>query len=225
MASKPKIRVDEISRAIFIDYEGNIDRDPTLLGWRLDGQSHAAILEEVFATCSDRYRAKDIHLKSHKQLARDLLSQAYDEDRVLVSWSEHDLRVINQILSTKDQERFASRYRNAITTARSWHYKAMEKRAPVGDLSYFCQLLGFPVPKKYGTGKVGHGLRLIRNQLNEGREYPELTPKARASWVAVVKHNELDLRSMEFVLKTMLQVPFKNIHPDQMALTFVHETD
>lgn len=215
----------ELVRAILIDYEGNIDKEPTLLGWRLDGKSHAAILEKEFETCSDRYRAKDIHLMAHKQLARDLLAQSCDEDRVIISWSEHDFRLINQVLSAKDQDRLASRYRNAITTARSWHFKTMKKRAPMGDLSYFCQLLGFPVPKKYGTGKVGHGLRLIRNQLSEDRKYQELTPKARSSWVDIVKHNDLDLRSMEFVLRTMLQVPFKNIHPDQMALTFVHETD
>lgn len=225
MASKPKITAGELARAIFIDYEGNIDREPTLLGWRVDGQTHAAILEVEFATCSDRYRAKDVHLKDHSQLASNLLLRACDEDRVIVSWSEHDLRVVNQVLSAKDQERFSSRYRNAITTARSWHYKTMEKRAPVGDLSYFCQLLGFPIPKKYGTGKVGHALRLIRNQLHEGREYPELTPKARASWVAIVKHNDLDLRSMEFVLQSMLKIPSKRSHPDQMALTFVHTTD
>ncbi len=224
MSLKPKIIAEELVRAIFIDYEGNIDREPTLLGWRLDGKSHAAILENEFATCSDRYRAKDIHLLAHKQLASDLLAQSCDEDRVIVSWSEYDLRVINQVLSAKDQARLASRYRNAITTAKSWHHKAMEKRAPMGDLSYFCQLLGFPIPKKYGTGKVGHGLRLIRNQLHEGREYPELTPKARASWVAIVKHNDLDLRSMEFVLQSMLQIPLKMSHPDQMALTFVHES-
>ena len=225
MPSKPKISVNEIARAVFLDYEGNIDKPPTLLGWRIEGQSNASIVEEAFETCSDRYRAKDIHCKSHKQLAAELVELACKEDRVIVSWSEHDLRVINQVLSTKDQDRLALRYRNAITTAKSWHFRTMEQRAPVGDLSYFAQLLGFPIPKKYGTGKVGQGLRLIRNQLLEGRDYPELTPKARASWVAIVKHNDLDLRSMEFVLKAMLQVPFKNSHPDQMALTFVHETE
>ena len=225
MSTKPKITADELSRAIFIDYEGNIDRDPTLLGWRIDGRSHAAILEENFETCGDRYRAKDIHSIDHKQLVSEIVSQASNEDRVIISWSEHDLRIINQHLSTKDQNRLSPRYRNAITTARSWHYRALEKRAPAGDLSYFCQLLGYPIPKKYGTGKVGHGLRLIRNQLLEGREYQELTPKARALWVAIVKHNDLDLRSMEFVLRSMLQIPLMKSHPDQMALTFVHESN
>lgn len=158
-------------------------------------------------------------------MASELIERACDEDRVIVSWSEHDLRVITEVLSKKDREQLAMRYRNAIKTARSWHHRTMETRAPAGDLYYFSKLLGFPIPTKYGTGKVGQGLRLIRNQLHEGREYPELTPKARASWVSIVKHNHLDLRSMEFVLRSMLQVPFKSNHPEQLSLTFVHGTD
>ena len=225
MSSKFKITADEIARAILIDYEGNIDKAPTLLGWRVNGQTHGAIVEKDFSTCSDRYRAKNIHYQSHSLLASELIELACDEDRVIVSWSEHDLRVITEVLSKKDQERLTLRYRNAIKTARSWHHRTMETRAPAGDLAYFSKLLGFPIPTKYGTGKVGQGLRLIRNQLHEGREYPELTPKARSSWVAIVKHNDLDLRSMEFVLRSMLQVPLKSNHPDQLSLTFVHETD
>lgn len=225
MTSKTKITSQELSRAIFIDYEGNIDRAPSLLGWRVDGKSFASIVEEDFATCADRYRAKGITYTPHKRLAKQLLDQACEEERVFVSWSEHDLRLISKVLSEQDQPALLSRYRNAITVARSWHYRTLGERAPEGTLHYFNRLLGFPIPQKYGTGKVGQGLRLIRNQLQEGRQYPELTPKARASWIAVVKHNELDLRSMEFVLKSMLQVPLKGPHPDQMALTFVHASD
>jgi hypothetical protein len=225
MSSKKKITSQELSRAIFIDYEGNIDRAPSLLGWRVDGKSFASIVEEDFATCADRYRAKGITYTPHKSIAHKLLNQACEEDRVLVSWSEHDLRQISNVLPEQDQHALLSRYRNAITVARSWHYRTLGERAPEGTLSYFNRLLGFPIPLKYGTGRVGQGLRLIRNQLQKGRQYPELTPKARGSWIAVVKHNELDLRSMEFVLRSMLQVPLKGPNPDQMALTFVHESD
>jgi hypothetical protein len=225
MSSKTKITSQELSRAIFIDYEGNIERAPSLLGWRVDGKSFASIVDEDFATCADRYRAKGVSYTPHKSLAQKLLDQACEEERVFVSWSEHDLRQISNVLPRQDQPALLYRYRNAIPVARSWHYRTLGKRAPEGTLSYFNQLLGFPIPRKYGTGKVGQGLRLIRAQLLEGRQYPDLTPKARASWIAVVKHNELDLRSMEFVLKSILQVPLKGTNPDQMALTFVHGSD
>lgn len=221
MTAKRKITSQELSRAIFIDYEGNIDRPPTLLGWRVDGLSHGAIVEEAFATCSDRYRAKGIEWQPHLQVASQLLQQAREEDRVLVSWSEHDLRLLHAALPEQDQAQLLTCYRNAIPAAKAWHLRSLQTRAPQRELAYFCQLLGFPVPRRYGPGKVGQGLRLLRNQLQEGRSYPELTPKARASWVAVVKHNDLDLRALEFVLKTMLQLPIGRGHPDQMALTFV----
>lgn len=224
MPSKPKITASELPRAILIDYEGNIDRAPTLLGWRIDGQTTAAIIEDAFATCSDRYRAKGIFQHQHKKLAVDLIEQACDEDRVVISWSEHYLRVMSQILSPKNQSRLMHRYRNAIATARPWHYELEQARAPTGELAYFNKLLGFPIPDKYGTGKVGQGLRLIRNQLNEGRDCAELTPKARASWIAIVKHNALDLRSMEYVLRAMFQLPPQESTSGQLALTLIQES-
>lgn len=85
MSSKPKITPGELSRAIFIDYEGNIDRAPSLLGWRVDGKSYASIVDEDFATCADRYRAKGITYTPHESLAQKLLIQACEEKRVIVS--------------------------------------------------------------------------------------------------------------------------------------------
>jgi hypothetical protein len=221
MSAKPKITATELARAIFVDYEGNIDRPPTLLGWRTDGITHGAIVEEAFSTCSNRYRAKQVAFQPHQRLVKDLLTQACDEDRVIVSWSEHDLNLLKAVLPQKEHALLLCRYRNAIPTAKAWYRKSMLERAPQGDLTFFCHLLGFPVPLRYGTGKVGQGLRLLRGQLQEGRLYDELTPKARASWVVVVKHNDLDLRAMEYVLQAILQVPVGRKHPNQMALTLV----
>ncbi len=225
MSIKDRIKPEELSKAIFIDYEGNIDRSPTLLGWRVDGITYAAILEEAFSTCSDRYRAKNIFYRPHCDVARQLLNLALEENRILVSWSEHDLRVINAALSDEDQTKLLVHFRNAIKTAKSWHASTFNSRAPQRDLPYFSKRLGFPIPPRYGPGKVGQGLRLIRNQLLEGRQYADLTPKARKCWVEVVKHNALDLRAMEYVLKSMLQVPLKRGNPDQMTLSLIHPDD
>ena len=46
---------------------------------------------------------------------------------------------------------------------------------------------------------VGKTVKLRR----QGREYAQLTPKARASWVKVVKHNRLDLEGMQLVLQAI----------------------
>jgi len=73
---KKKISREETERAIYIDYEGNTDRPPTLLGWSVDGSYHAAILESSFLTCQNRYRAKEIFYIDHKVLAKKLIKQA-----------------------------------------------------------------------------------------------------------------------------------------------------
>lgn len=199
-----KLTLTDVKRAIFVDYEGNVDRAPTLLGWRCDGVNHAAIVDPAFATCAERYRAKQVQVLDHARLAQRLVRQAEAENRLIISWSEHDRRILHEMLSTEDQSLLLARYRNAIKPARSWFWRTLGVTAPDGSLSFFCGITGFDVPERFGGGIVGQGLRLIRSQLEQGRAYADLTPKARASWVAIVRHNRLDLEGMERVLRAVV---------------------
>lgn len=56
-ASSAKVTAEEVKKAIYIDYEGNIKLPPTLLGWYVDGEYMASILEPLFETCENRYKA------------------------------------------------------------------------------------------------------------------------------------------------------------------------
>lgn len=47
-ASSAKLTAEEVEKAIYIDYEGNIKLPPTLLGWYVDGTYMASILEPLF---------------------------------------------------------------------------------------------------------------------------------------------------------------------------------
>ncbi|MFC7410228.1 hypothetical protein [Hydrogenophaga atypica] len=187
-----------------MDYEGNVDQLPNLLGWRIDGVNHGAILDNDFASCADRYRAKDVLLEDHEEQVRRLVLLAELEDRRVVSWSEHDWRHMMAALSTTDwQARLCLVYRNAIKTARPWYRKTYGHTPPEASLHHFLTCIGRPQPARYGQAVVGAALRLVRGQLREGREYAQLTPKARASWVKVVKHNRLDLEGMQLVLQAV----------------------
>jgi hypothetical protein len=53
-ASSAKLTAEEVKKAIYIDYEGNIKLPPTLLGWYVDGEYKASILEPLFETCENR---------------------------------------------------------------------------------------------------------------------------------------------------------------------------
>lgn len=203
-ANKSGLSSVEVERGIYIDYEGNIDKAPTLLGWRVDGVNHAAIIEPAFATCARRFRAKYVEFMEHSILAKQLLLQASAQGRLIFSWSEHDLKLMHAVLSQDEQEQSTLLYKNAIKPARSWYWKKNKVVAPDGSLSFFCDNTGFNVPERFGVGIVGSGLRLIRSQLTAGRDYADLTPKARSSWVTIVRHNRLDLEGMEHVLRATL---------------------
>jgi hypothetical protein len=202
-ASGAELTAQEAKNAIYIDYEGNIKLPPTLLGWYVDGEYKASILEPLFETCKNRYKAKGIHVEDHAQLALKLIQKAEDEGRLIVSWSEHDYLLMNKVLRPSDGERLKVIYRNAIRTARPWYKQKNGTLLGKASLEFFEDLLGFHVPERFGRGLVGNSLRLIRGQIEEGRGYAELTNAARDGWTTVVRHNKLDLEGMAFVLKEM----------------------
>ena len=199
--SRVKITAAQAKSAIYLDYEGNKDKAPTLLGWVVLGAYRAAIVEPLFATCANRYRAKGIYAEDHANLVLRLITQAEDEKRVIVSWSEHDFNHMAKVLKPDAIQRLLQVYRNAIRTARPW-YRLKNGRLPgSATLDYFESLTGYAVPEKFGLGLVGAALRLIRSQLKEGRDYSGLSDKARVDWVKIVKHNRHDLIGMAHVLK------------------------
>ena len=204
-ASKAKLTAQEANKAIYIDYEGNMKLPPTLLGWYVDGKYMASILEPLFETCKNRYKAKGIFIEDHTELALRLIQQAEDEGRLIVSWSEHDYLQMCKVLSPHDAERLKLIYRNAIRTARPWYRKKYGPLPEKASLDFFEDLLGFHVPDRFGLGLVGNSLRLIRGQINERRGYADFTNAARDGWTAVVRHNKLDLEGMAFVLKEIAQ--------------------
>jgi hypothetical protein len=204
-ASSAKLTAQEAMDAIYIDYEGNMKMPPTLLGWYVDGQYMASITEPLFATCENRYKAKDVYVEDHTELALRLIKQSEDEERLIVSWSEHDYLQMSKVLKPKDFDRLKLVYRNAIRTARPWY---RQKYGPLPDkasLDFFEDLVGFYVPDRFGLGLVGKALGLIRSQIQDGRSYADLTNAARDGWTTVVRHNKLDLEGMAYVLKAITQ--------------------
>jgi len=204
--SRVKITAAQAKSAIYLDYEGNMDQAPTLLGWAVSGTYKAAIVEPLFATCANRYRAKGIYAEDHANLVLRLITQAEDEKRLIVSWSEHDFNQMAMVLKPDDIQRLLLVYRNAIRTARPWHQIKYGKLPGSATLDYFESLTEYVVPEKFGLGLVGEALRLIRNQLKEGRDYSGLSDKARVAWVKIVKHNRHDLIGMAHVLKFITSV-------------------
>lgn len=194
------ITPQEARRAIYLDYEGNKSRDPVLMGWMTEGAIFGAIVDPAFAECAHRYRARHVGVADHLELATELLGQAASEHRKIISWSEHDFRVLCGLLDPHGVQRLGRVYRNAIPTARRWYCHAQGEGVGEASLAHYMDMLGYRVPEQYGQGVVGKALRNIRSQLSSGKRYGQLTSGARTGWQAVVKHNMHDLQAMALVV-------------------------
>ena len=118
---------------------------------------------------------------------------------LIVSWSEHDYLHMGKVLKPIDADRLKFFYRNAIRTARPW---CRNKHGPLQDkasLNFFEELLGFYVPQRFWLGFIGDSLRLIRAQIEKGRNYIDLTKASKDGWITLVRHNKLDLERTVFV--------------------------
>ena len=118
----------------------------------------------MFETCANRHGspAKVVELGS---LAERLLAQAESEDRLIVSWSEHDKHLLDEVLVSNDQVRLSRRYRNAIKTASPWRQVFAPEFVGENALAQYMARLGWAVPEEAGQGVVGDALRRLRAAL------------------------------------------------------------
>ena len=198
---------DKISRAVFIDYEGSKTQPPTLLGYMIDDEIGAGIVERCFNDCRHRWGAKHAVPTDHLRLVRKLIHQAENEHRVIISWSQHDYKIMVDVLRPhkRDLSTLERLFRNAIFTAKKQFKNIFPKaEGQQNDLAFMMENTGYRVPEKYGKGVVGTSISQLRKQLASGLGYADLGPEGRRLWRTIIKHNVHDLKGMKHVLNTLV---------------------
>lgn len=200
------LTIKNARRAIYFDYEGIPTKEPIFLGWRVDDQYSAAIIDRAFATCARRYGAQGAVSMSHKAAARHVLKRAIKEKRHLVCWSWHDLKIIWHNFRKREQVAFRKRFVNAIRIARPWHRRTFGFVPPAGArMSYFAAAFNKYIPPRYGDGIVANHLRAVRQALARRGTYAAFRQEDRASWVAAIKHNKCDLEVTQYIVSRILR--------------------
>jgi hypothetical protein len=119
----------EALRALYIDFEGQKDQPPVLLGVLRHGGKgstpfvHQDVVDEAFARLTRS-------AMSLRDAVGKAVLRAEHGDRRIVSWSQHDLEVV-RTLRDKDPElvaRFEGRYANALSVAKHWPDQAAWRR-------------------------------------------------------------------------------------------------
>ena len=134
--------MQELKRGIYLDFEGNMNQQPTLLGTMKDDQSDFVIVEEVFKDCAGRTGSPCRYAPLDSSL-RTLIEVAHEEDRRIIAWSEHDFRIMKEHLEDEHQSLLETCYVNAIFPAKRWRaLKRPDDQGP-NTLGHYMSLLGW----------------------------------------------------------------------------------
>ena len=175
---------------MYIDFEGEKNRPPVLLGAHQQGQAvFTYLLDELFRPFGE------IQLTLHGAIER-IVQRAEARNRRIVAWSEHELKVVR---SLGDQDpmlvaRFEARFVNALSLSKYWRNKLYDCDRPAeGRLADYLALIDYRVPEDGLGGDVGGTIRTIRRTLARGAPPTE---KQRERWRRLVEHNRHDCIGM-----------------------------
>ena len=192
-----RLSAAEALRALFIDFEGQKDASPILLGVHRHGRGsrpfvHQVVMDQAFASLAEP-------VMSLREAVEKIVLRADHGDRRIVSWSEHDLNVV-RTLAAEDPDlvaRFEAHYANARAVAERWRNRLYggDKPEP-GRLADYLALIGYPVPEEAAPGAVGETIRVLRGRLERSLS---LTPAQRERWDHLLEHNRHDCAGMRRV--------------------------
>jgi hypothetical protein len=186
----------EASRALYLDFEGNIGKPPVLIGVlrRAGRGDEPFVQQDIVDEC---FRGMGLLTMSLQEAVAKVVVRAEHGDRRIVSWSQHDLDVIRALSATDPGlvERFEARYANALSVAKRWMSRFQpESRPTEGSLAAYLELIEYGVPDDAAPGFAGETLRVLRARLEAGRP---LTENQRRRWHRLLAHNRHDCAGMK----------------------------
>lgn len=219
MAKMQALKSAEIGTAIYLDFEGpgrSPGADSAPPPWfvgildPLDAEQDPRIVvfDPVLQIAGNATGCERGNLR---QTLLELIERAELGDRVLVAWSTRELEVARTTLGTKDFERFAARYRNAISLCRRWarvcHPEWKFRSGTRGNgsrlrknaLSNYAEALGLRWDSGSGPGITAGQIRYAREQLAKKGTFEAMTAVSKGKWTKALKHNRLDLEIMRKV--------------------------
>jgi hypothetical protein len=188
----------EARRALYIDFEGEKDKPPVLLGvLRRPGRGpepsvHQVVVDREFDVAGPNAREL-------RDAVEVVVMRAEHGDRRIVSWSEYDLEVVRRLRDDEPElvARFERRYVNALALARRWANKLHPEDKPAdGKLAGYLALIDYEVPTGGGPGRVGLTIRALRPTFRAGRSLTTLQRRRRAE---LLEHNRHDCAGMRAV--------------------------
>lgn len=217
MTKTPQITAEDFRRAVIIDFEGNMDRAPSLLGWRRQETTTHILLEQTLAPVIPPASIETLDLDEALNRLRSVAGDAH-----ILGYSEHDLKIITTYCTDDELlDWFAAHYVNAKTLIDRWINRRVHAgeidRPGAFDLKTSMGLIGMTYAVAAGPDTVGTTLRRLREYASKGRSHDELAPGIRRRWHRVLSHNATDLLATQALVRAALGVAADTPIRDQEA--------
>lgn len=190
---------------VFIDFEGNRDEYPVILGVLEEASGRSVftqwVLDPLFqplAEFNERLRVESL-----SDVLADIDGK-YVASTPVYAWSTHEQQVIaGAELPTDLRAAWSSRVIDAKVVTKRWaritHPEFTPARISGRDrhtLDQYLELAGYAVPRMHGSGNTGSRLRSLRTPFEKGRSFSNLTPVQKAKWTNLLEHNRHDCFGM-----------------------------
>ncbi len=204
-------------RRLFVDFEGEADGPPVLLG--VLGESRALgdsggfrqyvfdPVLQVAGAASATAHGPCIDETLEGALAR--LRAACEQEGVeLVAWSSYEQSVISGALAASgDLQFWEGRIVDAKAIAKRWKRKVhpdvefpLTRGSGRHALRHYLDLVGYRVPPTQRGGKTGVRIRAVRTALEKKGSFAALTGVEKRKWLSLLSHNWHDCNGMREVV-------------------------
>jgi hypothetical protein len=221
--AKRRITSEEARAAVYIDFEGRINEPPVLLGeLHATGRTISAekpvlvhyILDPQFQRLKSDCHVPTLHRYAARyqplaQALHEIILLARKRDRLIVSWSQHELRKVLELgLDGMHAEEFAHRYRDGKDTAKRWQRKlhadvelVPTRSGRLHSLVNYMKLIDYQLPdESYGIDRTGENLKALSQALERRETWDDLTPRQQDRWIEVLGHNMHDCLALREIV-------------------------
>jgi hypothetical protein len=198
------ISMNDANKAIYIDFEGFVDKSPSLLGILKEDNFEQVVFDINLISAAE---AKSLRYAELDEEIERIIKCAKKEHRYIVAYSQHELRVIKTYTSFDITEQ----YRDARMIAKRWKNKCLtltqEQKSSLKTLKDYLAFIHYERGAFLGENQSTSRLKSVIDMSIKRGEYSNLTAVAKGKWTKLLKHNEIDCKGMKaLVLKAAKEI-------------------
>jgi hypothetical protein len=181
--------------SIILDFEGFIDKPPTLCGVWFDEIFKMFIFDsDLKGVCND----SDIFYIDLTEFLKQTILACQKNQLKIIGYTQRELNVFNDY--GIDLSPF---YVDAKRLLKSWFIKNVPKNRPRPfALDSVLKKLGYPKYQFWGNQQTTQRIKNVRDQLiNRNQNYSSLTPTTKGKWTKVYKYNQQDVMGLLWALE------------------------